>query len=69
MSVRQEAHAFIDEITENKLIALKPLLCALADESIVIETDLTDEEQSVIAAGLREYEKNPGSFVSLEKIC
>ena len=68
MTVRQEIHTFIDDITENKLIALKPLLSALADDSIVIETDLTDEEKVIIAEGMVEYEKNPDVFIPLEKL-
>jgi len=68
MNVRQEAHAFIDDIAESKLIALKPLLYALADDSVVIETDLTDEERAIIAKGMDEYEKNPSGFVPLESV-
>jgi len=68
MTVRQEIHAYIDEISENKLIALKPLLFALADESIIIEHNLTDEERTLIAAGIAEYETNPRNFIPLDNI-
>ena len=68
MTVRQEIHAYIDDITESKLLALKPLLCALAGETIVIETDLTDDEQDIITKGMSEYENNPADFVSLDNI-
>ena len=68
MTVRQEIHYFVDEITESKLLALKPLLCALADESVVIETDLTNEEKELIAKGISDYEINPDSFVPLENV-
>jgi hypothetical protein len=68
MTVRQEIHACIDDISESKLIALKPLLFALADDAIVIEHDLTEEEQSLIAVGMAEYEANPSSFVSLKDV-
>ena len=65
MSVRQELHAYIDTISEGKLIALRPLLCALADESIVIETNLTDEERALVAKGMKDYKEAPGSFIRL----
>jgi hypothetical protein len=68
MTLRQEAHAYIDDISENKLEALRPLLSVLAEESVIIETDLTEEEQELIAEGMAEYAKNPESFVSLESI-
>ena len=68
MSVRQEIHAYINDIPESKLIALKPLLIALSDDSIVIEHDLTNKERVMIAKGLEEYETNPDSFVPLGEI-
>ena len=68
MTIRQELHNYIDDISENKLIALKPLLFALADESIIIENNLTDDEHILITQGMAEYEKNPGNFVSLENL-
>jgi hypothetical protein len=68
MTVRQEIHAYIDDISESKLIALKPLLSALADESIIIERDLTEEERDIIAKGMLEYESNPEIFIPLDKI-
>lgn len=68
MTVRQEIHTFIDYIAESKLVALRPLLCALADDSIVIETDLSDEEKILIAKGMVEYQKNPDGFIPLALI-
>ena len=68
MTVRQEIHRYIDDISESKLMALKPLLFALAGESIVIEYDLTNEERSIVAQGMAEYERNPDSFIPLDKI-
>ena len=67
MDVRQELHAYLDILPEPKLEALKPLLSLLADE-MIIETDLTDEEREIIAQGMEEYSKDPGSFVPLERI-
>jgi len=68
MTLRQEIHACIDDMPESKLIALKPLLFALVDDSIVIETDLTQEERARIAEGMADYRKNPENFVSLDKL-
>ena len=68
MTIRQEIQAYINDISESKLIALKPLLLALTDESIVIEHDLTSDERSIINKGMAEYEANPNSFISLEKV-
>ena len=55
-------------IPESKLAALKPLLFALADESIVIERDLTDKERDLIKQGIAEHEDNPDSFIPLELV-
>ena len=68
MTLRQEIHACIDGISERKLMALKPLLVALADESVVIEHDLTDEERSSIAQGMKDFEVNPQSFIPLSRL-
>ena len=67
-ALRKEIHTCIDEIPENKLIALKPLLFALADDSIVVERNLTNEERALVAVGMAEYESNPNSFVPLDMV-
>ena len=66
MTLRQEIYTYIDNIPESKLVALKPLLFALADDSIVVEYDLTDDELELVKQGMVEYEDNPNSFVPLE---
>ncbi len=68
MTIRQEIHTYIDDISESKLIALKPLLFALADESIVIERNLTEEERANITNGMADYAANPNNFVPLSDI-
>jgi len=68
MTIRQEIYAYINDISESKLLALKPLLSALADESIVIERDLTEGERAMISKGMSEYEANPNSFIPLEAV-
>ena len=68
MTIRQELHSCIDAMPENKLVILKPLLFSMLDESVVIEYNLTDEECSLIAEGMAQYENNPDVFVPLDDI-
>ena len=70
MDIRQELHAYLDILPETKMKVLQPLLYFLAhdmpEDEIIIETDLTDEEYAIIAQGMKEYVKDPDSFVPLE---
>ena len=66
IELKKEIHSFIDRIPYQRLQALKPLLVDLTKPDFVIETDLTDDEHALIAEGMREYEANPSSFMSLE---
>jgi len=65
-ALRKEIHNCIDDIPEGKLLALKPLLFALADDAIVVENNLTEEERLLVATGMNEYKRNPDSFVLLK---
>jgi len=38
------------------------------DDSIAIETDLTDEERALIEEGVKHYHEHPEDFVPLEQI-
>ena len=40
----------------------------IEDDSIVIETDLTDEERDIIKKGMAEYRANPDSFIPLDEV-
>jgi hypothetical protein len=55
---------------ERKLNALRPLFDVLVDDdnTVVIETDLTDEEHALIEEGVKHYHKHPEDFVPLESI-
>ncbi len=66
MSIRQEAHAYIDGIDESKLRALKPILLTLLEDSVVIETDLTAEEIAIIDAGMEAHQR--GKTIRIEDI-
>jgi hypothetical protein len=67
-AIRQEVLDYIDNISDSKLEALKPILSILADDVVVLETDLTDEERAIIARGREEYAANPDSFVPLRSL-
>ena len=66
MTIRQEIHNCIDDLSESKLIIIKPLLFALAEESFIIENNLTHKERDIIVKGMAEYESDPESFIPLE---
>jgi len=65
--VRKKLHTFIDEIPENCLSSVEPLLSYLAGEPI-IETDLTDEEKRWVQEGRKHYREHPEDFVPLDSI-
>ena len=64
--LRAEVLEYIDNLSDYKLAALKPILTLLVDEPLVIETDLTDEEKEIIRQGREEYKK--GGYVSLKSL-
>ena len=64
--LRKEIQDYIDVLPDSKLEALRPLLTLLADEPLIIETDLTDEEKAIIKAGRVEYAK--GGYVPLDNL-
>jgi len=68
-AIRQELHSIINTMPERKLNALRPLFEVLIDDdTISIETDLTDEEHALIAEGVQHYHEHPEDFVPLESI-
>ena len=65
-AIRQEVLNYIEDIPDAELEALRPVLRLLASpDRLIIETDLTDEEKAIIAAGRAEWEANPQSFKRL----
>jgi hypothetical protein len=68
IAVRQELKSFIDLMPERNLYALRPLLTILVEEPLVVETDLTSEEHTLIAEGVRRFHEHPEDFVPLESI-
>jgi hypothetical protein len=67
-ALREEILDYINEIPDDRLYALRPLLVILADDQCAVESDLTDEERAIVAAGRAEYLRAPDSFVSLDSI-
>ena len=79
-ALRQELHDFIDIMPEHKLNALKPLIYILIEEEypvgmedvpesdIAIESDLSDEERTIMARGVARYHKRPEEFVALDSV-
>ena len=64
--VRKEVLDCIDLLPDSELEAIQPILKLLVNNSLIIETNLTDEEKEIIRAGREEYKK--GSYISLEEI-
>jgi hypothetical protein len=70
-ALRKEICDIIGIMPERKLYALRPLLDVLVDENdahFVIETDLTDEERAIIAAGEKEFREHPENFTPWRKV-
>ena len=61
-AIRKEIMNYIEDIPDSKLEALKPILTLLVDG--VVETDLTDEEITIVREGREDYKK--GGFVALD---
>ena len=67
--LRKEIHNIIDEMPVQTLSALKPLLTHLTEEywKPVIEP-ASPEEAAMIDERMKDYEKDPSSFISLKDI-
>ena len=65
-ALRQKVLNYINELPDSKLAALKPILTLLTDDTVRIETDLTEEEREIVKRGREEYAK--GGFVPLDSI-
>jgi len=66
--LRKELHNIIDEIPDRSLPAIKPLLDYIAEDywKPVIEP-ASPEEAAMIDERVKEYEKDPSSFVPFKK--
>ena len=72
-ALRKEIHVLIDDISDHHLSALKPLLVHLADEDDWDEEEAwvvepaNEEEVAMIKEGMREYKKDPSSFIPFDR--
>jgi hypothetical protein len=66
-TLRKELHSRIDAMPEHSLYALKPLLTILTEPLYTIELASADEI-AMIDERMKDYEKDPSSFVPLESI-
>ena len=64
---RNTLHILIDEIPDNCLSSVEPILSYLAGK-LDIETDLTNEEKNWISEGRKQYKEHPEDFIPLESI-
>lgn len=64
--VRKEVMDYIDQLSDAKLEALRPILRLLTNDAPIIETDLTDEERTIIRAGREAYAA--GGFIPLSEL-
>ena len=62
--IRAEVLDYIEDLSDSKLEALKPLLVLLVGDSVVVETDLTDDEKEIIRKGRENYQR--GGYISLD---
>jgi hypothetical protein len=66
--LRKEIHSIIDGIPDISLPALKPLLTHLADDYWKPVTEpASAKEAAMIDKRVKEYEKDPSSFVSRKR--
>jgi len=65
--LRKELHTYIDELPDRSLPALKQLLSLLIEPPYTIEP-ASPQERAKVERRVREYHKNPQSFVPLKNI-
>jgi hypothetical protein len=61
---KQEIHDIIDSLPDYKLEAIRPLLMLVSDS----DTTLTKGERKRLHDCLKDYEKNPESFISIDEL-
>ena len=67
IALRKELHTYIDELPDRSLPAIKPLLTLLVEPLYTIEP-ASPAECVKVEKRVREYHKNPKSFVPLSSI-
>jgi DNA-binding LacI/PurR family transcriptional regulator len=65
-ALRKKLHGYIDAMPEKNLAVIKPLLSALSEPLYTIEP-ATPEEGRKAEKRIREYHRDPSSFVPFKK--
>jgi hypothetical protein len=65
--LRKELHTYIDALPDSSLPALQPLLSFLVEPPYTIEA-ASAEEIAMIDARMKDYEKDPSSWIPLDSI-
>jgi hypothetical protein len=67
--LRKEIHGIIDAMPDKSLPALKPLLAFIVEDywKPVIES-ASPEEISMAQERIKDYERDPSSFISLDSV-
>jgi hypothetical protein len=65
--LRKEIHSIVDALPDRSLPVIRPLLSFLIEQPI-IDTDLTDEENTMIEKSLAEYRADPSSVTPWRKV-
>ena len=66
--IKKEMQEYINVLSEQTLMALKPIITLLVAEESIVETNLTEEDKAIILRGRTEYAKNPNAFISLDQL-
>ena len=62
-AIRKKVMGCIDDLPDNRLEALMPILALLLDDTIILETDLSEDEKNIVCQGRQEYKK--GDFIAM----
>ena len=63
---RQHLHDYINAMPDYSLPLVEPILAHFADEPLVIETNLSEEEKAEITEGRKFRREHPEEFISLD---
>jgi hypothetical protein len=66
-TLRKELHSCIDAMPERSLYALEPLLTILAEPLYTIEP-ASPEECAMVEERVKDYERDPSSWIPLDSI-
>ena len=59
---------YIETLSESKLQMLLPIMAELAKPQYIVETDVTPEEIAMVDERMKDYEKDPCSWISAQDL-